>query len=238
MKLVELTGLEDGDLLLDIGAGTGEIGAEIARLRTRYVALDLSLPMLQVFRRRLKGMPASAKLIVADANASWPIADHSVRAIFGSRSFHLLSVDHLIQEAFRVGSRRGAMLVIGRVSRDSQAIKATMRREMLRLLGTSTRGSNTGENRSRLLIEALVERGAVALAPLEAARWTAAHSPADSLNSWRSKPGLGGTSVPEPLKSEILSKLEKWALKAFQDLDLRVQSEERFVLEGVRLPAA
>lgn len=238
LRLSELTALETGDLLLDIGAGTGEIGAEIARLRTRYASLDLSLPMLRVFQRRLDGMPAPASLIVADANAGWPIADGCVRAIFGSRSFHLLSTDHLIQEALRVRSRRGALLVIGRVRRDSQAVKATMRREMLRLLGANAPGSNTGEGRSRLLIEALVARGAVALDPLVAARWTATHSAADSLNSWRSKPGLGGTSVPEPLKNEILSKLEKWAREAFQDLDLRVQSAEHYVLEGVRLPAA
>ncbi len=238
LKLIELATLHAGDLLLDIGAGTGEIGLEIARLHPGYVALDLSLPMLRVFQRRLKEIPAPTGLLAADANASWPIADRCVRVVFGSRSFHLLSAERLIQEALRVRSARGAMLVVGRVCRDSQSVKAMMRREMLRLLGATTDGSPSGENQTRILVEALAQGAGVAFAPLVAARWMTAHSPADSLNGWRSKAGLGGTSVPEAIKTEILSKLERWALEMFQNLKTPFPSAEEYVLEGVQLPAA
>ncbi len=226
------------DLLLEIGAGTGQIGSEIARLHKCYVALDLSQPMLRVFRRRLESSPTPASLIVSDGTASWPIADHCVRAIFGSRSLHLLAADRLVQEFLRVADTRGAMLVAGRVHRDPRSVKARMRREMLRLLGARRNDSKNDEGQLRPLIEALLERGAVAFAPLVSARWTTAHSPADSLESWRSKPGLGGTDTPEPFKSEILSKLESWAREEFHSLDTRIQSSEEYVLEGARLSPA
>lgn len=234
-KLVELTALKPGNLLLDIGAGTGEIGSEIVRLRPRYLGLDLSLPMVRVFQRRQPKVLAPLSLIVADANLPWPIADHCARAIFGSRSLHLLSVERLIEEAFRVLSGPGAMLVIGRVRRDPKSVKARMRREMRRLLGANERASQDGESQSGPLIEALLRRGGEAFAPLVASRWTTAHSPADSLSSWRSKQGLAGKNATDALKAEVLSKLESWALNEFQSLDKKFQSTEEYVLEGARL---
>jgi SAM-dependent methyltransferase len=238
LKLVQLAGLRTGDLLLEIGAGTGEIGLEIARLHADYIGLDLSLPMLREFHRRVKQISAPPALLAADANASWPIADRCVQVVFGSRSFHLLSVQQLIQEALRVRGAGGAMLVVGWVSRDPQSVKAMMRQEMRRLLGASVAGSVSGANQTRILVEALVEGGGVALAPLVASRWTTTHSPAESLNSWRSKDGLGGISVPEPIKAEILSKLESWAGEVFQNLKTAFPCAEQYVLQGVQLPAA
>jgi len=234
-KLVELTALESGDLLLDVGAGTGEIGWEIVHLCARYVGLDLSLPMLQVFRRHRWGNHGPVSLIVSDGNLTWPIRDRCVRVIFGSRSLHLLSADRLVQEAFRVAQSPSAILVVGRVRRDSRSVKARMRREMLRLLGATRSALTDVESQSQPLMEALVNRGAVAIAPQVATRWTTAFSPADSLRSWRSKLGLGGTDTPEARKSEILSELERWAVDEFQDLDGRFQSTEEYVLEGARL---
>ena len=89
--------MRPGDLLLEIGAGTGEIGFEIARLHGRYVGLDLSLPMLRVFRGHQVGLSAPLALIVGDADRTWPITDQSVQAIFGSRSLHLLSLDRVVE---------------------------------------------------------------------------------------------------------------------------------------------
>jgi hypothetical protein len=184
--------------------------------------------MLRVFQLRGDGSGGPVSLIVGDANLTWPIADHCVRVIFGSRSLHLLKTATLVQEAFRVAKSPGAILVVGRVRRDSRSVKARMRQEMRRLL-------NNVESQPPPLIDALAERGAVAFAPLVATRWTTETSPADSLRSWKSKPGLGGTDVPEPQKSEILSKLERWAVDEFQSLDRRLQSTEEYVLEGARL---
>ena len=188
--------------------------------------------MLRVFQGHQASLSAPLALVVGDADRTWPITDQSVQAIFGSRSLHLLSLDRVVEEAFRVLGERGSALVVGRVRRDPQSVKERMRREMRRLLGSGTSTSRGGDNRSRPLIDALVERGAIAFAPQVVARWTTTHSPADSLKNWKSKSGLAGTSVPEQAKAQVLSKLESWALSEFQNLDRSFESEEEYVLEG------
>ena len=149
-----------------------------------------------------------------------------------------MAADHVAREALRVASSRGALLLVGRVRRDPQSVNARIRRQMLELLEQTGRGGRDGQSRSGHLIETLVAHGAEAFNPVVAAGWTASHSPAESLRGWRSKQGLGGTDIPEPLKNEILAKLEKWATQTFDRLETSFESTEEYLLEGVRLPAA
>ena len=53
--------LHADDLVVELGAGTGEIGAHLARLPLRYVGLDSSPAMLDVFRAK-----AAPCLTIAD----------------------------------------------------------------------------------------------------------------------------------------------------------------------------
>ena len=62
--IVERAGARADDLVVELGAGTGEIGVHLARLPIRYVGLDGSAAMLEVFRA--KAADASPELIVAD----------------------------------------------------------------------------------------------------------------------------------------------------------------------------
>ena len=50
--IVEQANAGADDLVLELGAGTGEIGVHLARLPVRYVGLDSSQAMLDVFRAR------------------------------------------------------------------------------------------------------------------------------------------------------------------------------------------
>src|SRR5687767_8563480 len=62
------------DLIVEIGAGTGEIGRDFAALPLTYVGIDLSRPMLTVFQEKVGGMPVPA-LIQADGNCPWPVRE-------------------------------------------------------------------------------------------------------------------------------------------------------------------
>jgi hypothetical protein len=57
------------------------------------------------------------------------------------------------------------------------------------------------------------------------------------LDAWRGKPGLGGCEPPEASKAAVLADLKDWAAARFGSLDAPDESEERYILEGVVLPA-
>jgi len=193
--------------------------------------------MLSVFRQRVEAIgDTRSALFVADANARWPVADESARAVFGSRAFHLLDRKHILDETFRVSRGRAAFL-IGRVTRDPNGVAARMRREMRRLLSERVGTVARGEERSEPLVHAFLERGASAIPRTVAARWATTRSPRQSLESWRAKQGLAGIDPSPAVKLEVLSKLQDWAIETFGSLEAKFESEEEYILEGARLPS-
>ncbi|MBD0371965.1 MAG: class I SAM-dependent methyltransferase [Pyrinomonadaceae bacterium] len=221
------------DLLAEIGPGTGQIGRWFSK-EVRYVGIDLSVGMLREFRARLSDRVENRALVHADAQARWPLADGSTRVVFGSRAIHLLNHEHVASEMSRVSEARGATLIIGRVRREPQSLRARMAREMqerMRQRGFEGRG---GEGQNRRLFEACSRRGAKIMDAVGVARWTVSASPKDSLDSWRSLVSLGGISVPFKLREEILMELEGWAERAFGSLDREFESEETYMLYPLR----
>lgn len=227
--VLSLAGAGEGnDRVLEIGAGTGMMGRWFLDHPVRYAGLDLSRGMLEVFRRRASG----AGLVQANAALAWPLPGGSVCAIFSSRAIHLLPREHVIGEALRVAPR-GA-LVIGRVERQPESVKARLAREMrrrLRDLGFSPRDAG-----SRRLLQALLDEGARDLERTEVMRWPARQTPREALDQWRGKEGLGGIVLPPGVQEEVLHGLEAWALETFGGLDLFQNTEEAYVLDSVRLP--
>jgi ubiquinone/menaquinone biosynthesis C-methylase UbiE len=224
-----------GDLLVEVGPGTGQIGQWFAD-SVRYVGLDLSAGMLSEFRKRLGLETGHRALIQADANTRWPLADRVARAIFSSRAIHLLDQEHITREVFRMATGAGATFIVGRVQRESDSVRARMAREMnerLRAYGFEGRG---GERQTRLLFESLSRRGAEILEPVMVARWRVTTSPRQSLDSWRCLKSLGGAPVPDAARSQILTELEGWAEEVFGGLDKRCEAEETYVLRPIRVP--
>lgn len=235
--VLEIGQVGAGDLLIEIGPGTGQIGQWFEG-SLRYVGLDLSAGMLSEFRRHLDGKLNHRLLVRSDANARWPLADGVARAIFSSRAIHLLDQEHVTGEVFRTAAATGARFIVGRVERQAESVRARMAREMnerLRRHGFEGRG---GERQTRLLFESFRRRGAEILEPLRAARWRVSASPRHSLDSWRCLKGLGGAPVPDETRMRILTELEGWAKEVFGGLDKPIESEETYVLKPVRVPPA
>lgn len=80
-------------------------------------------------------------------------------------------------------------------------------------------------------------RGAEVITSRAISRWKVSSSPGQSLEAWRGKPGLAGLDLPVDLKQEILHDLEAWAEATFGALDRELETEEMYVIEGVRLAA-
>jgi len=232
-----LTRLEPGDLVVELGAGTGQLGACLPGLGVRYIGLDLSSPMLALFERRRARGDEAVRLVQADVNAAWPVPGAAVRVVFASRSIHLFDPEHVIAETSRVARGARASFVLGRVERDGDGVRSVLRRRMRDLLLAHGFEAPDGERSHRGVLDAWRRRGALPLAPVTAARWTVESDPASVLRAWRQKPGLGGCEPPEALKGAILEELEAWARTRFGSLDRPEAAAERYVLEGVRIPA-
>jgi SAM-dependent methyltransferase len=222
-----------GDLVLEIGAGTGMIGRWFLDHPVRYVGVDLSRGMLEIFRRRPGA--AKARLAQADGAVPWPVPDGVARVVFSSRAIHLLPLAHVVDEVVRV-SGSGAVCVLGWVERQPESIKATMSREMQRRL--RERGFAARSAGSRRFLKACQARGAEVLDRISVVRWPVIHTPRQSLDDWRSKTGLGGVVLPPGVQEEVLREVEEWAIGTFGGLDAARESAEAYVLEGVRWGAA
>jgi ubiquinone/menaquinone biosynthesis C-methylase UbiE len=235
--LAALAEIAPGDVLLELGAGTGQLGACFPALGVQYVGLDASAPMLDVFEQRRPPAGPPIRLIQADVDAEWPVPSASVRAVFSSRAVHLFHFEHVVSETLRVAHAAGATFTLGRVQRDEHSIPSLLRREMRSLLVARGFTPRDGERRGRRILEAFRAHGAMPLGPIVAASWPVRSSPVNVLDGWRGKPGLGGCEPPGETKAVILTELADWAAARFGSLDAPHEAEERYVLEGVALPA-
>jgi ubiquinone/menaquinone biosynthesis C-methylase UbiE len=234
-KILEMGEAHAQGLIVEVGCGTGQIGQWV-EAPSRYVGFDLSLNMLREFRRRLGARQSRHQLLQSDANATWPFADGTADLIFSSRAMHLLEHEHVAAEVFRLASKAGATLILGRVERTPGSVKERMAQEMNERLRRRGLKGRRGERRNRKLFEACERLGAKTLEPVPVATWSVSASPRQSLDSWRSLTGLGGIPVSAETRAEVLSELEVWAAEAFGGLDGKLEFEETYVLSPLRVP--
>jgi SAM-dependent methyltransferase len=232
-----------GGVVLDLGAGTGEFGEHLAGGRSRYLGIDVSGPMLAVFRRKLGAGAAGVTLstlsgtalVRADASVTWPIARGAVKLVFMSRAAHLLPPAVLVEETLRVASPEGALAVVGGVESEPESLRAVVRRQMRQLLAEEgVQARRAGASRRRIA-EALAEHGGEVLPVRTAASWTVVHRAADALAAWRAKEGLGGRAVTPEVQERVLRRLEDWIRERYGSLDVERQATERYELAAIRL---
>jgi ubiquinone/menaquinone biosynthesis C-methylase UbiE len=226
-------GAGPGDLVAELGAGTGEIGLHLSRLPVRYIGFDSSPAMLAVFRA--KAVSASSSLIVADCNQPWPLPDGSAAAVFASRVIHLLDPEHVARETVRIG-RSGGSLMLGRVLREPDSIKERLRRRRQELLVEAGIVPRQGEEGTRRVIERCRVAGAESLGRWVVAEWTGETTPAQVIAGWESLSRMGSVSVDPGTRADILDKLRRWARATFGDLDRPEAFRERYAIDVVRLP--
>jgi SAM-dependent methyltransferase len=233
------------DLLLELGAGTGAVGGQLAARHERYLGLDVSRPMLATFAQRLARPIAAERrarslrplLVQADCDQHWPVLDGAATVVFASRVVHLLEPRHVAHEAARV-CRPGGHLLVGRVVRDPSSPRERLRREKQRRLAERGLEPRRGDAGIRRLLEACMARGAEALAPRVVATWTSRIAAERILLGWAALPGMGGIPIAPAVQTAILDELWAWARRELGDLRRPAPCDERYVLEGVRFGRA
>lgn len=236
--LARLTPLGPGSTILELGAGTGQLGVALAGRVGHYVGVERSGAMLGQFRERPFPAGVRLTLVEADANDRWPVGDGTATLVFGSRSLHLLDGAHLVAESLRVAEPGGALVCAGGLVRDPGSVRRQMRAAMRQILEERHQvAGRQGGDDNRGWIDALAARGGRPLERVVAASWTIEARPADSIASWRGKQGLAGHDVSEAIKSDVLERLEQWALERYGSLEVTVPAEEHYALWPVRLPS-
>ncbi|MGK7928372.1 MAG: class I SAM-dependent methyltransferase [Spirulina sp.] len=233
--ILEMAAIKPGELVVEVGAGTGQIGQWFGQshLDVRYLGFDLSEEMLAQFRQRLQNGDKNITLIQADGNQPWPVSDGSTRAIFGSRSLHLLNRDRVVRECLRIAHPRGAFLFIGSIERQEDSVKTLMRKQMRSLL--KQKGFQGRQKNRQQLVDAFRQHIPIANSSTIIAEWTISHAPRKSLESWHNKEGLAGIDPPAAIKQEILTELQTWAESTFGDLDTPIESQEIYLLQSIRI---
>ena len=211
--------------VLDLGAGTGALGAALAggcaAAGRRYLGFDLSLAMLARFHHRLgAAVPAGAPawLLRTDATGRWPLAAASAGTLFAARVVHLLAADAAAAERLAGEIRRvvvsGGVALLGTVRHDPESPRARLRRRLHELLAEHGFTARDADRGHRALSEALTAAGAATAGPPRVvATWSVREAPAAAVAGWRRRGHLAGRDVPEPLRTELLDELERQALE-------------------------
>jgi SAM-dependent methyltransferase len=231
--VLEMTRPEPDDLLVELGAGTGQIGQHLIE-SIRYIGIDRSEGMLEVFRKRLgRAAALPVRLSHADADGPWPVGDGSVAVVFASRVAHLLDPEHLVAELRRI-FRPGGYFIVGRLSREPDALKSRLRRQRRLLLRQEGLAPRDLEQATERVIERLLSWGARRVQARQIATWTVSASVQEVLAEWKAVGAVGGHRLDATSRARILAQLERWAADELGDLRTRAIWEERYVLEGAR----
>ena len=242
--ICDFAGLEPGDLIIEIGAGTGEIGQWLARPPYRYVGFDNSRPMLEVFMPRLYGAggpsgatagEAEVTVLCADAEGRWPVEDGTAAAIFGSRVLHLLNAEHIFDEAERVSRASTAVLVAGWVQRDPFSPRFIARKKLRDLLVAHGLKPRPSGGRPTQLFAHAEARGAEHLELLGAATWPETVTPIEVIDGWREKTSLGGINPPADVAESVIAALDAWVAETYDQPAMGITTDTQYVLEGIRL---
>jgi len=223
-------------LLLEIGAGTGEIGYFLQDMPIEYVGIDLSEGMLDIYRKRFANSKKQPRLIQTDGNKRWPLENDSVSVFFSSRAMHQLEQDHVLNELQRLTHPNASVLILGNVKRNKNSVKTIMRKEMHKVMHELGMTEKSGQSNRKLLFEAIENLGGEKLPSVIASRWQVSHAPIESINSWKSVDGIAGQAVEEKVKAQILDTLTLNIQDKFTDLNQALEAEETYELNAIKLP--
>jgi ubiquinone/menaquinone biosynthesis C-methylase UbiE len=236
--VINLSNIQSDDILVEIGAGTGQIGQWFIKESLQYIGFDLSAKMLAQFRERLSSDKLNNhnwQLFQSDADESWSIEDNTVKVIFSSRTIHRLDIEHIVKESFRIAHPEGCILLVGSVQRQGESVKHGMKKQMHHILKEKGFNPKQKQQSHSQLIDLCCQHSAKKIEPVIVSQWTVSHTPNDSLQNWDQKEGLAGLDIPFDVQKQVLADLEQWAIAHYDKLDQPVESQEEYVLEGVYL---
>ncbi|MGO9450892.1 MAG: class I SAM-dependent DNA methyltransferase [Candidatus Binataceae bacterium] len=215
-------GIDQSAPLLEVGCGTGRIGAQLNSACDNYFGLDLSIEMLREFDR--KKLARKPNLVQADGC----LLPFRARIFAGVLLMHVRAAGNwpaVLAEAQRVLRREG-VLAMGKTQAPPDGIDATMRNRLGELI--------TGMG----IAEPLPDRDAAGEwlrakssrhLEIRPARWTLDRSPREFIS--RKQTGARFASLPADLRATVLRSLADWAAQTIGPLDTPFSETHYFSLE-------
>ena len=212
--------------LLDLGAGSGRIGAPFVAAGDDYVGVDLSAGMLREFSAR---SAHRARLVQADG-AGLPFRDAAFDAVLLIQVFGgLRGWRNFIAEARRVLRPDGA-LILGRTDMPTDGVDARMKDRLAAILKELGAGQDRANAREE--IEQSLAADARRHERVMAAAWTARRTPGGFIE--RHGSGARFSQLAAPVKAQAMRELSTWAAETFGSLDLAFSEPHSFTLQVFR----
>lgn len=212
--------------LLDLGAGSGRIGAPFVAAGDDYVGVDLSAGMLREFAARSADR---ARLVQADG-ARLPFRDAAFDAVLLVQVFGgLRGWRKFIAEARRVLRPDGA-LILGRTDMPPDGIDARMKDRLAVILKELDAGQDRANARDE--IEQSLAADARCHQSVMAAAWTARRTPRGFIE--RHGSGARFAQLAAPVKAQAMRELSTWAAETFGSLDRAFSEPHSFALQVFR----
>jgi ubiquinone/menaquinone biosynthesis C-methylase UbiE len=214
-------GIDAGDRLLEVGCGTGRIGAHFNAAGDNYFGLDLSMEMLREFQKKFARRP---NLVHADGGLL-PFGD---RIFTGVLMMHVLATGNwraLLAEAQRV-LRRGGVLAIGKTQAPPEGIDATMRNRLAELIA----GMGIAEQLpDRSAVGEWLRARSTRHIEITPARWTLDRTPREFF--LRKRTAARFASLPADVRETALRSLADWTERSIGPLDRPLSETHHFCLE-------
>ncbi len=224
--LCRLAGLQRGDPLLEVGAGTGRLALPLAGQGLRVVGVDLSRPMLEALRG--KDRAGRVRLVQGDALAL-PFSGATFAAVLLVYLLHLIPKwREALAEAVRVLRPGGALLLCwtGWDEHDPLVEVWGRWREFVVLLGG--RVGWPGAADLEPVLAALEGMGLRRAALEEVARWPARVAPADLVEMMAGRVFSDSWNLPDPLHRAALERLRRWVGRRYEDPERPVEVVRAF----------
>jgi ubiquinone/menaquinone biosynthesis C-methylase UbiE len=211
--------------VLDLGAGTGRIGWPFVSADDDYVGVDLSFGMLREFIERAASRGSLAPRVVQSNGELLPFRDAAFDAVLLIQVFGgLRGWRRLVAEARRV-LRAAGTLCVGRTVAPADGIDARMKHRAASLI--EEMNIETDRMNARDDVRCWLESASQSNGRLVAAEWISERTPRGFLD--RHRTGKRFSALAEPVKQDVLRKLEDWAVATFGSLEAAVP--ERYLFE-------
>jgi ubiquinone/menaquinone biosynthesis C-methylase UbiE len=220
--LHEHGGLDPQTPLLEIGCGTGRIGAQFCAAGDNYLGVDASIGMLREFQQ--KQFARTPILLLADGHRL-PFRDKIFEAVLMTHLQTARNWGGLLAEARRVLQSRG-VLAIGKAHGPPDGIDAVMRDQLEKLIGGM--GLN-GPSRDRGAMNEWLRANSARHLEVRPIDWIEQRTPREFL--LRKQSAARFRSLPANLREAALRSLADWAERNIGSLDIPVCESYHFCLE-------